>query len=144
MVVGAAAGDCSAVGRVGGHGDGVGVELEVGDVFGVSGDGEGVACAVADHHVILFPIVEGVAGVGGGNEGAGITDAEFSVARNSASIGWIGAGRDSNCGCVTLCRGEVYRITPVGLHFITNALHTHAISSVRGQTSEGILGILNG
>ena len=73
-MVGAAASDGAALGRVSRHGDGVvGRRCYIGEVGyegAVGVHGEGVAGIGGDHVAVLGPVVESVVGVGSGHHGA--------------------------------------------------------------------------
>ena len=122
LVVGSAACDRAACGRVGRCGDGVGDDLllEVGHVGGVLGDVEAEACVGGDHRAVLGPVHEIVARVGRGGQGAALADVVGSSAADSAAFGRVG-----RCGDGDTTRG----VLEVG-HIVAGLSHREGVSGV--------------
>ena len=94
VVVGAAAGDGAALFRIGGHGDFVAVQLEVGHIVGVLGHGEGEACLGGDFLATLRPINKGVTLCGlGGQRAGGVVVVNVCTGEGTA-LGRVGRGGD--------------------------------------------------
>ena len=96
LVVGSAARNSAAVGRVGRRRDGVGLDLllKVGHQSAVGCDVEGVFGVGRNHIVAFFPVGEGVAIVGRGRNGAGSTLVIGAATCDGASVVRIGRHAD--------------------------------------------------
>ena len=141
VLEGAGAAHRAAHRRIGGGGDLVAVQLEVGDIAALVSNLEAVGRARAHLVFVQRPVHKVIARGRCGCQRAGRTVLVGAGARHAAAVGGVDAGRDL-VAC-SIRRNEEHRVAPVGDGFTANTQNTSCIPGERGQASEGVLGILN-